>query len=341
MPVIFLCRICNARFAFAHFNLGMSAIICIDKNQLQALRLTVIQIAKHQDTFMANLVDDIARQAHEGSVSSIIQILNDELAHVGVRARAVFASGVLQLLCEAATPQLLEQSSLVDRVREILEGLSPRNIRRVNINSRLVREHQLLWLEEISRDPENQLLWSQEIKLKKPNLFKRLAAAHHERQAQGKRALPRIAAPRSMRQPRQFQRGIVGGISLTVLLLAAAAAIYKGLNSQVPNSTTATSQAVASATPLATTPAGKTFKENANSAVDSFSQAVRVAEQAATDGKTAQSRENWLVVAAKWQQASDLMAAVPPNHPRYATAVNRTVLYRQNSDQAQQEAQNK
>jgi len=291
---------------------------------------------------MANPIDDIARQAREGMVASIIQILNDELAQVGVRARAVFADGVLQLLCEAATPQLLEQSSLVDRVRAILEGISPRNIRRVNINSRLVREHQLLWLEEISRDPENQLLWSQQIKLRKPNLFKRLATAHHERQAQGGKArLPRIAAPRSMQEPRQFQRGIVGGISLTVFLLAAIAAIYKGLNSQVPNSTQATTQAVITSTPSEATPALKISKDSANSAVDSFGQAVRVAQQAATDGKIAQSRENWLVVAAKWQQASDLMAAVPPNHPRYTTAVNRTVLYRQNSDKAQQVAQNK
>ncbi|MEG4251655.1 hypothetical protein [Microcoleus sp. Pol10D4] len=291
---------------------------------------------------MANPIDDIARQAREGSVASIIQILNDELALIGVRARAVFADGVLQLLCEAATPQLLEQSSLVDRVREILERISPRNIRRVNINSRLVREHQLLWLEEISRDPDNQLLWSQEIKLRKPNLFKRLATAHHERHAQaGKRALPRIAIPRSMQQPRQFQRGIVGGISLTVLLLAAAAAIHKGLNSQVPNSTQASTQAVATAASSEAKSALKISKETVNSAVDSFAQAVRVAEQAATQGKTAQSRQDWLVVAAKWQQASDLMAAVPSKHPRYTTAQNRTALYRQNSDKAQQEAQNK
>ncbi|MEG4305974.1 hypothetical protein [Microcoleus sp. D3_18a_C4] len=291
---------------------------------------------------MTNPIDDIARQAREGSVASIIQILNDELAQVGVRARAVFADGVLQLLCEAATPQLLEESSLVDRVREILERISPHNIRRVNINSRLVREHQLLWLEEISRDPENQLLWSQEIKLRKPNLFKRLALSnHHERQAlAGKRALPRMAIPRSMQQPRQFQRGIVGGISLSVLLLAAAAAIHKGLNSQVPNSTQATTQAVATGAPSEAKPAVKISKETVNSAGDSFAQAVRVAEQAATEGKTAQSRQDWLVVAAKWQQASDLMAAVPSKHPRYTTAQNRTALYRENSDKAQQEAQN-
>ncbi|MBE9092771.1 hypothetical protein [Tychonema sp. LEGE 07203] len=290
---------------------------------------------------MVNQIDDIARQAREGSVAAIIQILNDELAQVGVRARAVFAEGVLQLLCEAATPQLLEQSSLVDRVREILEGLDPRNIRRVNINSRLVREHQLLWLEEISRDPDNQLLWSQQIKLRKPNLFKRLAFSHHERQNRGKRALPRMAVARSMQEPRQFQRGIVGGVSLTVLLLAATAAIYKGLNSQVPNTTAATTQAVGTGASSPATPALKISKQAANSAVDSFAQAVRTAEQAANEGKNAQSRQDLLVVAAKWQQASDLMASVPPNHPRYTTAVNRTALYRQNSDKAQQEAQNR
>ena len=130
---------------------------------------------------------------------------------------------------------------------------------------------------------------------------------------------------------------VIGGVSLSVLLLAAVAVIYKGFNSQVSNTMPATTQAVATTSPAAQ----KISKETASSNVDSFAQAVRVAEQAATDGQTAQSREDWLVVAAKWQQASDLMAAVPSKHPRYTTAVNRAALYRQNSDKAQQEAQNK
>jgi hypothetical protein len=106
------------------------------------------------------------------------------------------------------------------------------------------------------------------------------------------------------------------------------------------NSTSVTTQAVATTSPGKTTSAQKISQEIANSQFDSFAQAVRLAQQAATDGKTAQSREDWLVVAAKWHQASDLMAAVPSNHPRYTMAVNRAALYRQNSDQAQQKAQN-
>ncbi len=285
---------------------------------------------------MVNTVDDIARQARQGSVAAIIQILNDQLAEIGVRTRAVFADGVLQLLCEAATADLLEQSSLVDRLTQILEQLSPRNIRRVKINSRLVREHQLLWLEEISRDPENQLLWSQEIKLRRVYFWQRFAIDQKERQGH-KPALPKMTThPRlSMQEPRQFQRGIIGGVSLSLLLLIAVVAIYKALNSPSPNSTVATTQAVT--TPISPPSPQQIVQVNS----DSFAQAVRLAEQAATEGKTAQSREDWLVVAAKWQQASDLMATVPSKHPRYTTAANRTAVYDQNSKKAQQEAQKK
>ncbi len=127
---------------------------------------------------MVNIVDDIARQARQGSVAAIIQILNDRLAEIGVRTRAVFADGVLQLLC----------------------------------------------------DPENQLLWSQEIKLRRVYFWQRFAIDQKERQGH-KPALPKMTThPRlSMQEPRQFQRGIIGGVSLSLLLLIALVPIYKAL----------------------------------------------------------------------------------------------------------------
>ena len=108
-------------------------------------------------------IDDIFRQARQGSVAAIIQILNEKLADSGVRTRAVLDHGVLQLLCEALSPEQLEQTPLVERIRQILQSISPRNIHRINVNSRLVREQQLMWLQEVQRDPDGQLLWSQEI----------------------------------------------------------------------------------------------------------------------------------------------------------------------------------
>ena len=117
---------------------------------------------------MINPATESFGQARQGSVAAIIQVLNERLADSGIRTRAVVADDTLQLLCEAVTPEQLEKSTVVERVRSELETISPQRIKKVKINSRIVKEAQLLWLEEINRDPENSLLWSEVITLKRP-----------------------------------------------------------------------------------------------------------------------------------------------------------------------------
>ncbi|WP_017717463.1 hypothetical protein [Kamptonema formosum] len=281
---------------------------------------------------MANSIDDIARQARQGSVAAIIQILNEKLAHCGVRTRAVLDNGVLQLLCEAHKAEQLEQSTLVERIRQILESLAPRNIRRVKINSRLVREQQLLWLEDINRNPEKHLLWFQEITLAKPNIIQRLAEDIQNLSAKPDEApLPLSASSTSSlnlaREQRQFWRGImVGGAGLGLLLLVLGLAVSNTLGLKLGSPIEAPKPA-----PVAE-PSPKP---------DQFADAVRLAQQASTAGKTAKSRADWLAIAAKWQQAADLMVAVPPSHPRHKMAQDRQKLYRQNSQKAQQQAEKK
>lgn len=288
---------------------------------------------------MVDQIDDIARQARQGSVAAIIQILNEKLAGAGVRTRAVFADGILQLLCEARKIDQLEKSHLVERVRQILEAISPRNIRRVNINGRIAREHQLLWLEDISRDPKNQLLWSQQIVLKKPHLLKRLATARQDRLRQPyKLTLPKTAVPHRVREQQQFQRGILGGLSLGLVLVLTGGVIHSWLSDAETDSSQAADTTSVPAIP-ATVPVKPLPSPSATPAPDPFAQAVRLAQQAADNGKTAQSYEDWLAIATKWQQASELMASVTPQHPRYQTALNRTALYQQYSEDAQREAE--
>ncbi|MEB3337526.1 MAG: hypothetical protein VKJ46_08700, partial [Leptolyngbyaceae bacterium] len=179
---------------------------------------------------MVDPIDNIAQQARQGSVAAIIQVLNEKLAGSGVRTRAFFEDGVLQLLCEAAQVSQLDQSVLVPEVQQILESISPRNIRRVNINSRIVQEQQLLWMKEIQRNPENQL-WSQEIILARPNFFKQLIEDFQLRKTEANEAnLSRSTSPRKNRDQQQFWRGILGGASLSVFLLLAAVGIYGWLN---------------------------------------------------------------------------------------------------------------
>ena len=266
-------------------------------------------------------VNDIQGQARQGSVAAIIQVLNEKLTDDGIRTRAVIADGMLQLLCEAATPDQLPQTEVVERVRTILEDLAPRNIRRVNINSRIVREQQLLWYEEITRDPEEHLLWSEVITLKQPHYLKRL----WQDVRQPRRRYPTPQSGPVRRQPGQrqmFWRGLMGGASLCLFLLLVGWAMKNRFGITLSFNPQPTATEVGEEAPA---PPPQQ---------DPFVQAVRLAEAAVTDGQSAETAAAWLDLAARWQRAADLMAEVQPDDPRYPTAQDRVELYRQNSEQA-------
>lgn len=288
-------------------------------------------------------MDDIAKQARQGSVSAIIQILNDRLADNGVRTRAIFANGVLQLLCEAATLDQLEKTTLVSQVQSILEGIQPRGIRRVNVNSRIVREQQLLWLDEINRDPEKQLLWSQEIILPRSNPIKRMWEDWQTEKTDDSRVAFTKGSTRGDREKRQFWRGILGGASLSLLLLLlgwVAADRLGIISGNLLGTEQGTEPLEEDDGSVETAPsAPSTLASVAPSSQDPFVQAVRLAEQAVVDGQSAQTAADWLDLASRWQRASDLMAQVPSSDGRYKTALSRIGLYSQNSKAALAQAE--
>ena len=284
---------------------------------------------------MADQINDITMQARHGSVAAIIQILNEQLATAGVRIRAVFCDGVLQLLCEAPDVEQLEQSNLVEQIQEILETISPHNIRRVKINSRIVQDQQLLWLEEITRKTENQLLWSQQISLARPNIFTQLANYFQINKSQPTQLpLSKSVDPIGVEKHNQFQLGIIGGFFLSLLVLTLGFQINKWLNFS-DLAQRSISENIVSPSP---SPTMKNSEDTEAKSKEAFTQAVRLAQAAVAAGKNAKSREEWLAIAEKWQQAAQLMTSVSPNYSRYDVAVNRAELYQKYSDIARKES---
>lgn len=281
---------------------------------------------------IANPANDILRQAHQGSVAAIIQVLNDKLADSGVRTRAIFANGVLQLLCEAPTAQQLDQTYLIDRIRQTLESISPKNIRRVNINSRIVREQQLLWLDEIHRDPDGQVLWSKEISLKCKNIFRRSAEEWREAFSY-KDDFRKPLSVQAAREKRLFAKGVFGGLGISAAVLAAGWGVYSWQTGSFPQ--LLQSQLAITAQKLVSTPDAAPSKpavKKSNLAQDPFAVAVRLAERASKAGSAAQTPQQKQQVAKLWEQASELMASVPASDKRSAIAQDRTVLYRKYKD---------
>lgn len=340
---------------------------------------------------MSNPANEAFGQARQGSVAAIIQVLNERLSDAGIRTRAVVADGILQLLCEAQSTEQLEQRAVVSRVRQILENISPQRISKVKINSRLVKEEQLLWLEEINRDPDNALLWSETITLKRPFFIKRWIRDRHLK--------PAAPVIRDISEPSPTQgslsKKVLGGLGLVLLVLATGwlfredlsqvgqpedSEVIAGAETDLPplpdqsnnsadspasqsgsdqseatqsdtpannsdssagdrtaNTTPETpppSEPVASA-PQTNTPAATDAPPNTTGATaDAFAEAVRIANQAATDGQKASTVAEWLDLASRWQRASDLMAQIPEGNEQYTAARERVTSYAQNSEMA-------
>lgn len=294
--------------------------------------------------------ENVAKQARSGSVAAIIQLLNEKLADTGVRTRAVRQNDILQLLCEAEKADKLEKSTLVPQIQEILAIISPRNINRARINSRIIQEQQLLWLEEINRDPENQLLWVEEIKLPKRHFWDHWAENLSEQKFNfGKQPTLKTSLTPVERSRQQWRRGIIVGAFFSLSLSLVGWGLYYALSR--PASQTTAKKSDSSVATLSNLPSPNQKANPAKPVVqetsaslpmsDPFSTAVKLAEQAVAAGQVAKTPAQWLEIAAKWQKASDYMSNVPAHDDRYKLAQNRKVLYRQSSEIALKEAQKK
>ena len=298
---------------------------------------------------MVEVLDNITIQARQGSVAAIIQVLNEKLAESGVRARAVVAQGVLQLLCEADSPKKLDQASLIDQLRNLLEVIHPRYIRRVKVNTRLVSEHQLLWLDEIEEGANSQLLWTAEFSLSRRSLAQTLKDVMQWRQFQASGVVLADTSIRE-RQKRRVWQTLVGVGGLGIFLCLSGWAVYGSFNQRGIVRVQDSSQGplVPIGRNNASVPSPLTLFRGVSSAMsssdgndesialnpaspDPFAQAVRLAEQSVKDGKSATKVDEWMDLAARWQRASDLMGLISSDDERYAIAQDRVVLYRQNS----------
>lgn len=109
------------------------------------------------------------------------------------------------------------------------------------------------------------------------------------------------------------------------------------VEADIASSTTATPRPAASATPVSQS-ISTTVITSANPSGRGFQQAIERASHAFTLSRSAQSQDDWKLVARRWQQAIDLMVAIPNTDPNHAQAQKKVAEYRSNLAYAQQQA---
>ncbi|AFY38052.1 hypothetical protein Lepto7376_1718 [[Leptolyngbya] sp. PCC 7376] len=281
----------------------------------------------------------LTRLAHQGNVKAIMEILNKQLQEAGVNTRvALGANGILEILCEAGHPENLDKKIIVRRIQHSLDQLSPRPFRQVHIQSCLTNDVQSLWVSTLSCDARRKLLWSENIQIQhRPwlnRLLRRWGIKPPKRFLKFKRRRARLNSSQvsnSSKSAEQQTSPLVTFSPQQQLIMGAIAIGFIGwfshdwweLKMQVQQNTSTVTSVTQN----------KEIGTNDQN-IEPFNQAVRLANQAVEEGQSATTYGEWLDLANRWQQASELMELVAPNHPRYAEAQERVLSYRQNSEVA-------
>ncbi len=126
--------------------------------------------------------------------------------------------------------------------------------------------------------------------------------------------------------------------NLTLLLAVGLAGWMSACSSSTRSSQLVDSQAQTSASAVTATTPEKAAPVQPEAKTDSFKLAVERAVSADKLGRSAQSRDDWRLVASRWQQAVTLMKAVPASSLNRAEAQQKLGQYQQNLASAQQKA---
>jgi hypothetical protein len=284
---------------------------------------------------MSQSKDEIKYQARQGSISAIISILNDELKDDGITSKAVLDQGKLQLLCEGDTQEKLDQSQVVEKVKNILNQIPITKFRKVIVNSRITKKDQSLWLEEIREDKKNNLLWYEEITIKKLNIFQQIYVKYQytqKPQVRKKEILNSVARQKIKSQQKSNKNitwELTFGISFGILIIIGG---WWFANRSAQTSQTSPINETTETKPNNETETPVTSSEETET--DPFYEAVTLANSAYGEGINATTQNQWLEIAQKWQKASELMAKVKPDHPRFEEAQTRIDSYQKNSEVA-------
>jgi hypothetical protein len=121
---------------------------------------------------------------------------------------------------------------------------------------------------------------------------------------------------------------------IILLIPSVAAGVY--FFSKLPELKEAIPVLVASKAPSVTpTPITPASPATSSPQHDPFAEAVNKAMSAATHTQSANSKDEWNLVASQWQEAITLMNAVPPSHPKSVIAQQKVIEYQRNLDYAQ------
>ncbi len=253
---------------------------------------------------------ELAKQGNPEAIASFLSQRQLEEITVTVNLNG----DLLDVILDGSTVPAQDKS--VEFVRSELTALQPDSIRLVKVDGREIGQLTSVWSEEFTLDGKT---FAQQNLPEKSS--SNIMVANSSNNMETVNNIEAIQPEITGLENRLRSTFIVVGMVTGILAIAVAAFVGKILNE-----------------PAAT--AGNNLEATPNSvtAPDPFRDAVNSAVKAADLGRAAKTKEEWNVVANRWQEAVSLMRRVPPSSPNHEVAVTKVAEYQKYLIYAQESA---
>ncbi|TAG90186.1 MAG: hypothetical protein EAZ09_23100 [Oscillatoriales cyanobacterium] len=252
--------------------------------------------------------------AKQGNPEAIASFLHSKWQSEDITVAVNLNGDCLEVILDGSPVPAQDKS--VEFVRSELTDLQPDSIRLVKVDGREIGQLTSVWSEEFTLDGKT---FSQQNLPEESS--SNIMVANREKNMETVNSIEAIQPEITGLENRLRSTFIVVGIVTGILAIAVAAFVGKMLNE-----------------PVAT--AGKNLEATPNvaTAPDPFRDAVNSAVKAADLGRAAKTKDEWSVVANRWQEAVSLMRRVPPSSPHYELAITKVAEYQKYLIYAQESA---
>ncbi|MGL5058781.1 MAG: DNA-directed RNA polymerase I subunit RPA34 [Microcoleus sp.] len=252
--------------------------------------------------------------AKQGNPQAIASLLASGLQSADIAVTANLSGDCLEIILEADRIPDCDRS--VELVRSKLANLQPESIRTVKVEGRETGQQAAAWMQEFSLDASSfSQVTSAAASVPVAALVPRSEPLATNSDVEVKTATL-VGLENRLRTTL-----IVVGIVTGILAIAVAAFVNKNFTEATANT-------------------GNNLEETGSLATgpDTFRDAVNKALEAQELGRSAKSKDDWVSVADRWQEAVSLMRRVPQSSPHHDIALTKVVEYQKYLVYAQESA---
>lgn len=254
--------------------------------------------------------------AKQGNPEAIAFLLNQQLESQGIAVTTNLTNGCLEVMLESE--QVPDRYELIDFVRNQLTYIEPDSIQRAKVEGKKIGSDSPAWSQGFGLEVGSYSMLT----------FPPEPAQNPEPISAPPTSYPEVKQPESIGEDRMKTTTIIVGLVIGILGISVAIFVNKMVAVTETKADTTSNQTA-------------TNSPKPSQQSQSFRNAVNIAINASKLAQSAETEEEWNLVASQWQEAVTMMKKVPPESANYELAQKKALEYQKNLAYAQESAKPK